>query len=285
MPALGNALGLPFRKNGLGFVGALDAYLTNLLAVYSINDKLVASYSGSAVRVRRSSDNTLTDIGFLGNGDFDAASYLAFIGAGNGFAHTVYDQSGNGRDQIQTSAAAQAQIGVDGNGNYYLYAPGAGSATTNYEATVSPSVAAPEFMIWGVGGTAGFWQLPINLRDNTALKERSLMNYGNSINANFGDNATGSIPASITLTPSSVYSMVFGANGSESKMTNRLSTTTGTRVASLCNIERIGIGRVSGGQKKKKNAPWYGAAAWNRYSSADLAALATLGKTLIPAAQ
>jgi len=123
MPALGNALGLPYRKNGLGFVGALDAYLTNLIAVYSINDKLVASYNGSAVRVRRSSDNTLTDIGFLGNGDFDAASYLAFIGAGNGFAHTVYDQSGNSRHQVQATAAAQPQIGVDGNGNYYLYAP------------------------------------------------------------------------------------------------------------------------------------------------------------------
>ena len=37
MPALGNALGLPFRKTGLGFVGALDAYLTNLLAVYCEN--------------------------------------------------------------------------------------------------------------------------------------------------------------------------------------------------------------------------------------------------------
>ena len=155
MPALGNALGLPFRKNGLGFVGALDAYLTNLLAVYSINDKLVASYSGSAVRVRRSSDNTLTDIGFLGNGDFDVASYLAFIGAGNGFAHTIYDQSGNGRHQVQASAAAQPQIGVDGNGNYYLYAPGAGFLTTKMQCT-GLSVACTDFTFWTVASSAAY---------------------------------------------------------------------------------------------------------------------------------
>ena len=112
MPALGNALGLPYRKNGLGFVGALDAYLTSLVAVSSVNAKLVANYNGSAIRARRSSDNTLTDIPFLSNGNFDAASYLAFIGGGSGFAHTIYDQSGNGRHQVQSTAAAQSLTAV-----------------------------------------------------------------------------------------------------------------------------------------------------------------------------
>ena len=285
MPALGNALGLPFQRRGASFVGALDAYTTNLVALYSPFKRLLSSYTGNGIRVRRSSDSTLQWIGFKADGTFDSASYLDFIGAGNGFAHTVADQSGAGLDQTQTTAAAQAQIGVDGNGDYYLYAPGAGSGTTSYQVAVSPAIAAPQFMIWGVGASSGIWQIPINLRDNTALKERSLMNYGNSINVNFGDNATGSIPASISLTPSSVYSCVFGANGSESKMTNRLSTTTGTRVASSCNIESVQIGKVSGGAAWLQNAPWYMGGAWISYSAANLAAIATLGKTLIPAAQ
>ena len=285
MPALGNALGLPFGNGGPRFKGALDVYASGLVALYSPFQRLLASYTGNGIRVRRSSDSTLQWIGFNADGTFDSASYLAFIGAGNGFAHTVADQSGAGLDQTQTTAAAQAQIGVDGNGDYYLYAPGAGFTTTSYQVSVSPAIAAPQFMIWGVGGSSGFWQVPINLRDNTAVKERSLMNYGNSINANFGDNATGSIPASISLTPSSVYSCVFGANGSESKMTNRLSTTTGTRVASSCNIEFVQIGRISGGPAWLQNAPWYMGGAWISYSAANLAAIATLGKTLIPAAQ
>ena len=285
MPALGNALGLPYRKNGLGFVGALDAYLTNLVAVYSINAKLVASYNGSAIRVRRSSDNTLTDIGFLGNGDFDAASYLAFIGAGNGFVHTIYDQSGNGRHQVQATAAAQPQIGVDGNGNYYLYAPGAGSATTSMSIT-GLSVTAAEFTIWSVAGSSGFWFVPLNLRDNTALKERAMLNYGNASIAQIQDNATGSVPGSISQTSGLVYSTVLSAGASGSKMTNRLSTTTGTRNASACNIEQIHIGRISGGTAWLQNAPFYMGAVWNvDQSTTNFNALATLGKTLITVAQ
>lgn len=273
------------RFSGASFVGPLDAYTTNLVALYSPFQRLLSSYTGKGIRVRRSSDSTLQWIGFNADGSFDSASYLAFIGAGNGFAYTIADQSGAGLDQTQTTAAAQAQIGVDGNGDYYLYAPGAGSATTSYQVAVSPAIAAPQFMIWGVGGSSGIWQVPINLRDNTALKERSLMNFGNSINANFQDNGTGSAPAGISLTPASVYSCVFGANGSESKMTNRLSTTTGTRVASACNIESVQIGRISGGPAWLQNAPWYGAGAWSRYSATDMASLATLGKTLFPITQ
>jgi len=288
MPALGNALGLPFQRRGASFVGALDDYTTNLVALYSPFKRLLALDTGYGLRARHSSDNALQWFGFNADGSFQADEYLAWrdaAGAASGFAHTIADQSGTGLDQIQTSAAAQAQIGVDGNGDYYLYAPGAGSATTSYQVAVSPAIAAPEFMIWGVGGASGIWQVPINLRDHTAVKERSLMSYGNSINANFGDNATGSIPAGISLTPSSVYSCVFGANGSESKMTNRLSTTTGTRVASACNIEFVQIGRISGGPAWLQNAPWYMGGAWSSYSAANLAAIATLGKTLIPAAQ
>jgi len=285
MPALGNALGLPFRKNGLGFVGALDAYLTNLLAVYSINDKLVASYNGSAVRVRRSSDNTLTDIGFLGNGDFDVASYLAFIGAGNGFAHTIYDQSGNGRHQVQATAAAQPQIGVDGNGNYYLYAPGAGFSTTRMQCT-GLSIACTDFTFWVVGSSAAYAFAPINTRDNGALKERTVLNYSSSIIPGFLDSASGTV-ASIGSTGTGVYSTVWSAGSGGNKLTNRLSTTTGTRTPVACTINEIGMGSSGGSPFWSQNSKWYIGALWSedKGPKADFAALATLGQTLITAAQ
>lgn len=54
-------------------------------------------YDGPAVKVRRSSDNTMLDIGFTDNGELDETALLEFVGAGSGYAQAVYDQSGNGR--------------------------------------------------------------------------------------------------------------------------------------------------------------------------------------------
>jgi SPP1 family predicted phage head-tail adaptor len=85
----------------------LDLY-PNASAAYSLR-KLRTAYSGSAVRVRRSSDNTEQDIGFV-SGQLDTTSLLAFCGAGNGFVTTWYDQSGNARDARQTTQATQPQI-------------------------------------------------------------------------------------------------------------------------------------------------------------------------------
>ena len=267
------------------FTGALDGYTTNLVALYG-TVKMLSSYAGSAIKVRRSSDSTLQDIGFNADGSFDATSYLAFIGGGNGFAHTVYDQSGNGRNQVQSTAAAQPQIGVDGNGQYYLYAPGAGSATTNM--TLSGlSISSSEFTLWSVAGASGVWIVPLCLRDNGALKERAMLNYGNSTIAHIQDNATGTLPTTISQTTNLVYSSVLSAGTSGgSKLTNRLSTTTGTRNSSTITISEISIGRVAGGAAWLQNAPFYMGAVWNvDQSTTNFNAFATLGKTLILAAQ
>jgi hypothetical protein len=47
-------------------------------------------------------------------GDLDTAALLAFVGAGNGFVTTWYDQSGNGRNATQTTAGQQPQIVSNG---------------------------------------------------------------------------------------------------------------------------------------------------------------------------
>ena len=93
------------------FVGILDLYPGASVA-YSLR-KLRADYTGAAIRIRRSGDNSETDIGFLPNGEFDVASAQAFCIAGggsqNGFIVTRYDQSGNGNNATQTTAAQQVQ--------------------------------------------------------------------------------------------------------------------------------------------------------------------------------
>lgn len=90
------------------FVGLLDLY-PSAAAAYSLR-KLRSAYTGSAIRVRRSSDNTESDIGFTALGALDTTALTSFCGSGNGFVTTWYDQSGNARNATQTTAANQPQI-------------------------------------------------------------------------------------------------------------------------------------------------------------------------------
>jgi hypothetical protein len=93
----------------------LDTYGGAVYA-YSLR-KLSSTYTGYAIRVRRSSDNTEQDIGFDSNGDLDTSSLLSFVGAGDGYVTVWYDQSGpfveyyTGHASLgQSSAVSQPQI-------------------------------------------------------------------------------------------------------------------------------------------------------------------------------
>jgi hypothetical protein len=66
---------------------------------------------------------------FNPSGELDTTSLLSFVGAGNGFVTTWYDQSTNGRNAIQTTAANQPRIVSSGvldtkNGKPTLYFDG-----------------------------------------------------------------------------------------------------------------------------------------------------------------
>lgn len=85
----------------------LDLY-PNAAAAYSLR-LLRVGYTGNAIRVRRASDNTEQNIGFVNN-ELDTSSLTSFCSGTNGFVTTWYDQSGNSRDATQTTAANQPQI-------------------------------------------------------------------------------------------------------------------------------------------------------------------------------
>jgi hypothetical protein len=88
----------------------LDDY-PGAAAAYSLR-KLRSAYTGSAIRVRRTNNDEL-DIGFTSSGALDTTALLAFTGTGaldNGFVKTWYDQSGNGYNATQTTAANQPRI-------------------------------------------------------------------------------------------------------------------------------------------------------------------------------
>jgi hypothetical protein len=100
-------------QNSLGRGLLLDIY-PNAASAYSLR-KLRVAYTGSAVRIRRSSDNTEQDIRFSSNGELDTNSLLSFCGNSDGFVTTWYDQSGNVNNATQTTTSKQPQI-VSGGG-------------------------------------------------------------------------------------------------------------------------------------------------------------------------
>ena len=89
----------------------LDTY-SGASAAYSLR-KLRTAYTGYAIRVRRSSDNTSQDIGFDANGTLDTTTLLSFVGAGNGFVSIWYDQSGN-YNLSQNTSSNQPSIVLSG---------------------------------------------------------------------------------------------------------------------------------------------------------------------------
>ena len=86
----------------------LDTY-SGAAAAYSLR-LLDSTYTGSAIRVRRSSDNTEQDIGFNVFGELNTVSLTAFAGTGDAFVKTWYDQSGSSNDATQTTTASQPKI-------------------------------------------------------------------------------------------------------------------------------------------------------------------------------
>jgi hypothetical protein len=110
----------------------LDTY-SGAVAAYSLR-KLSSAYNGAAIRVRRSSDNTEQDIGFLNNG-LDTMALTSFVSGHSGFVTVWYDQSGNGANALETVIGYQPRISLSGvteqqNGRPTIYFNGAGLTTT-----------------------------------------------------------------------------------------------------------------------------------------------------------
>lgn len=97
-------------SNGASFVGALDDYTTALAGVWSVARRLLSSYTGSLIRIRRDSDDAEQDIGFDADGNLDTAAITSFVGANSAFVTSIYDQSGSAYNASQAVALSQPKI-------------------------------------------------------------------------------------------------------------------------------------------------------------------------------
>ena len=99
----------------IGFVEQNPFYIASAygapVCAYSL--RVVDQNFTSCIRVRRSSDNTETNIGFAGN-VLDVSALLAFTGAGNGFVSQWFDQSANASHLYQGDTTKQPRIVLAG---------------------------------------------------------------------------------------------------------------------------------------------------------------------------
>lgn len=92
--------------------GLLFDIFTNARFGYSLK-KLNSSYSGACIKVRRSSDNSKQDIGFVNN-TLDINALHSFLNGSDGYVNTWYDQSGNGYDLSTLNPIEEPKIATLG---------------------------------------------------------------------------------------------------------------------------------------------------------------------------
>jgi hypothetical protein len=158
----------------------LDLY-PGAYAAWSL-EKLRTAYSGNCIRVRRSGDNAEEDIGFVDN-YLDTAALLTFVGSGNGFVTTWYDQSGTGLNFVQATLARQPRIvngGVLETANNKASLRGDGS---NYRMEIASSQSLFKFLY---DGSKAFTLSVQKLDVTTAFRNLYGNNNDNSANVGLG---------------------------------------------------------------------------------------------------
>jgi len=133
----------------------LDTY-SGAVAAYSLR-KVRAAYTGNCIQVQRESDDAVLDINFNNASGINTVALETFCAGTNGRIRRWYDQSGQGNDLVQTTAANQAPIVTSGsvikNSDGHAYAE---CAEANY---VSPVTIAQPFTVLAVAQVASFGRL------------------------------------------------------------------------------------------------------------------------------
>lgn len=90
----------------------LDEQLSDISFAFSMR-VLVSDYDGPLIRLRRASDSMEQDFGWGDNDIVDIDAINAWRGGSNVFVHTWYDQSGLGRNAVQTTNNSQPRFYPD----------------------------------------------------------------------------------------------------------------------------------------------------------------------------
>jgi hypothetical protein len=149
--------------NQRGYWAALPLdMLTQPSGAYGMR-KLLSGYAGSAIRLRRASDQAELDIGFVGyvpglGSPVDVAAANAHCASTTCFGSKWYDQSGNARDLVQATAANQPQLIFNCQGTLPCWQYTANTQVLQASATITPATGTVSFSAVGQrsGGIGSF---------------------------------------------------------------------------------------------------------------------------------
>lgn len=150
----GTAFGIPQVYVGPGDV------VSTALAWWGLRAYSAATAGNKAINLRRDSDNATQDFSTLGSGTLDITSITTFKGAANLFVTKMYDQTGNGHDAVQATAANQPTFTLNNFGTFPT-ADGGGSTNlflataANFSVQVQP-ITLSKVIIWTTTGV-GTW--------------------------------------------------------------------------------------------------------------------------------
>lgn len=92
------------------FVGPLDDYATGLSGAWSVGRRLLSTYTGPLIRLRRLPDDAEADFTYDADGKLDTVAISNFVGPFDAFVVKVYDQTGGENELYQTTNNAQFKI-------------------------------------------------------------------------------------------------------------------------------------------------------------------------------
>lgn len=214
----------------------LDQY-SGAVGAFALN-KLDCDYTGYAIKVRRSSDNTESDIGFTTNGDLDTSALKTFVGANSAYGATWYSQQGS-VNGVQSTTGNQPRIVNAGvierqNGKPSLYFDG-----NDFFSTTSFTLTQPTtyFLASKNDGTAS------TLIFDGSTGDRQLM----SVNTTAGNDLYAGAVLTLATNTTSFCLLTAVFNSTNSKLTrNNSSTATGNAGTMSSGNPYIGKGQSSG---------------------------------------
>jgi len=165
-----------------GFRGVYDAFADSIVHAYEPARRVLSSYAGPLVRLRRATDNAEANFGYIGNGNLNTAAIAAWAG-GASYVVTVYDQATAGDDVTQATAANQPlYVAVAQNGHAGMQFDGANHC------------------LQGAFTTGGVLSQPVNVFAAAAL-DVAAVDDGVSRRIMDGDDAGGRIVLAQNATP------------------------------------------------------------------------------------
>lgn len=237
------SLGIIAIKKGLSYIAPLDVY-PNATGAYGLR-KLKSNYTGFAFIVRRSSDNSSQNIGFNSDGSLDTTSLLSFVGSGNGYVTTWYNQDGNVNHYLyNTTASQQPQIVengvvlVDTNGKPQL-------RFTNQILLSVPgfswNISASALFYLGnsstsTANTSGFISIQSSPTDNPEIR----LAAANAVNSYW--NGSYQISGNYSMNTRKVYSSLITGNKTHTVYGNGTQLVTGSKSGTFNNLSEFSIG-------------------------------------------